>query len=204
MGDEISAPDPTALEIGQRIKAVRRAQQLTIETLADASGLTKSFLSKVERGRSTASVAALLRISSALGLPLSSLFENSATRHVIRAGDYPRVQFGGHAVVEYLLTPVAERRTQVILSHIDPGGGSGAELYQLPGDVEFVYVVRGRLVLHFSDGDVTLHEGDSITFDPAQYRAFEVPSDAERTTVLWSISPALPDVSDSNGRVRGL
>ena len=46
-----------AAEIGRRIMAVRRAQRLTIEALADASGLTKSFLSKVERGRATASVA---------------------------------------------------------------------------------------------------------------------------------------------------
>lgn len=196
MGQAEVSDDPstqTALEIGRRIKAVRRAQRMTIETLADASGLTKSFLSKVERGRSTASVAALLRISEALGIPLSSLFENSSTRHVVREGEIPQIYFGGHGVTEYLLTPVSERRMQVILSHIDPGGGSGDEPYPLPGEVEFVYVVSGELLLTFSDGDIVVKAGDSVTFDPSQHRSFRVSESADRTTVLWTICPALPN-----------
>lgn len=182
----------SAAEIGQRIKAVRRAQQMTIESLAAASGLTKSFLSKVERGRSTASVAALLRVSEALGIPLASLFENSLTRRVTRQHEAPQVNFGGHRMAEFLLTPVSERRVQVLLTRIEPGGGSGDELYQLPGEVEFVYVVSGRLVLTFTDGLVQLEQGDSITFDPSQHRAFRVPDDAPTTSVLWMLAPALP------------
>jgi transcriptional regulator with XRE-family HTH domain len=171
---------------------VRRAQRLTIESLAEASGLTKSFLSKVERSRSTPSVAALLRIAEALGIPLSSLFENGATRRVLRSYDYPQVNFGGERLVEYLLTPHAERRLQVLLSKIASGGGSGAELYQLPGDVEFLFLVDGVLEMTFSDGSITLRAGDALTFDPASYRSFRVPDDAGGATVLWVISPALP------------
>lgn len=183
--------DPTAA-VGHRIMVVRRAQRLTIEALADASGVTKSFLSKVERGRATASVAALLRISEALGIPLSSLFENSSTRHVVRATSYPRVSFGGHQLAEYLLTPVAERRAQVILSRIEPGGGSGKDLYPLPGEVEFAYIIRGKLELTFTDEVVELGVGDALTFDPALHRSFHVPSSSEPTEVLWLICPALP------------
>lgn len=189
---ERETADHATAEIGRRIMAVRRAQRLTIEALADASGLTKSFLSKVERGRATASVAALLRISEALGIPLSSLFENSSTRHVVRAADYPRVSFGGHRLAEFLLTPVAERRAQVLLSRIEPGGGSGDDLYPLPGEVEFAYIIRGELELTFTDEVVKLGTGDAITFDPALHRSFRVPSGAVPAEVLWLICPALP------------
>ena len=182
----------SAVEVGPRIKAVRRAQRLTIESLAEASGLTKSFLSKVERGKSTPSVAALLRIAEALNIPLSSLFENSATRRVLRSHDYPQVNFGGDGLVEYLLTPHAERRVQVMMSKVAKGGGSGAELYQLPGDVEFLFIVDGVLEITFSDGPITLRAGDALTFDPSSHRSFRVPDDAEGATVLWVISPALP------------
>lgn len=181
----------TAADIGRRIKALRRAQRLTIEALAGSSGLTKSFLSKVERGRSTASVAALLRISEALGIPLSSLFENSATRHVLRPQDYPRVSFGGHGLVEYLLTPLAERRVQVLMSRIEPGGGSGEDLYPLPGEVEFVFVVDGAVDLTFSDSTVRLSAGDAMTFDPSLHHSFGVPPSGSGATVLWMIAPAL-------------
>jgi transcriptional regulator with XRE-family HTH domain len=189
---DAEAADPPIAEVGRRIMVGRRAQRLTIEALADASGLTKSFLSKVERGRATASVAALLRISQALGIPLSSLFENSATRHVVRASDYPRVNFGGHQLAEFLLTPVSERRAQVLLSRIEPGGGSGEELYPLPGEVEFAYVISGALELTFTDEVVELGPGDAITFDPALHRSFQVPPGGTTTTALWLIAPALP------------
>lgn len=184
-------PDPSTA-VGLRIRAVRKAQRMTIESLAEASGLTKSFLSKVERGKSTASVAALLRISEALTIPLSNLFETSATRSVVRAGEYPAIGFGGHDIAEFLLTPQSERRVQVLLSKIEPGGGSGAEPYPLPGEVEFVFVVGGRLEVSFSDGVVVLGQGDALTFDPASPRAFSVPKGEPTTTVLWMICPALP------------
>jgi transcriptional regulator with XRE-family HTH domain len=182
----------TAAEVGPRIKTVRQARRMTIETLAEASGLTKSFLSKVERGRSTPSVAALLRIAAALEFPLASLFENSTTRHVVRSENYPRIEFGGEALNEFLLTPQAEQRVQAILSRIQPGGGSGNESYQLPGEVEFVYVVDGVLEMSFPDSVIVLGTGDAATFEPSTHRSFRVPPGSGVATVLWVIAPALP------------
>lgn len=182
----------SAAEVGPRIKTIRLARRMTIEALADASGLTKSFLSKVERGRSTPSVAALLRIAAALEIPLANLFENNATRHLLRAGDYPRIEFGGKGLAEFLLTPHAEQRVQVLLSRISAGGGSGAEPYQLPGEVEFLHVIEGVLEIRFSDGPITLGAGDSLTFEPSTHRSFGVPDGGPNTTVLWVIAPALP------------
>ena len=145
-----STPEPSdTARIGERLKAVRRAQRRTLEEVAEASGLTKGFLSKIERDLASASVAALLRICATLGIPLSSLFENQSTGEVVRAGHYPRIDFGGQDLTEYLLTPHAERRVQVIMSEIQPGGGSGNEGYALPAEVEFVYVVSGSLDLGF-------------------------------------------------------
>jgi transcriptional regulator with XRE-family HTH domain len=195
LGDSDGRADDgrTNAEIGQRIKSVRRAQQMTLATLAENSGLTKGFVSKIERGVASPSVAALIRLSEALSLPLASLFENSATRHLIRRGECPQVFFGGSGITEYLLTPVAERRLQVILSEIASGGGSGEELYSLSGEVEFVHVLRGECVVSFSDGAMTLTAGDSLTFDPSQFRSFSVPESAPDTTVIWTLTPALPN-----------
>lgn len=173
---------------------------MTIAELADASGLTKSYVSKVERGLSSASVAALLRVSNALGIPLSSLFETADTRSVVRARDYPAVSFGGHAIDEFLLTPQSEQRVQVLLSKISPGGGSGQEPYPLPGEVEFVYVVSGQLDVAFTDGVVTLDAGDALTFEPSSPHAFQVATTSPDTTVLWMICPALPHTAPPRER----
>ena len=200
MADDERPTDGASSGVGQRIRDARKAQRMTIAELADASGLTKSFVSKVERGRSTASVAALLRVSGALGIPLSNLFETAATRSIVRARDYPAVSFGGYNISEFLLTPQSEQRVQVLLSKIAPGGGSGLEPYPLPGEVEFVFVVSGQLEVAFSDGVVTLDTGDALTFDPASPHAFQVATTSPDTTVVWMICPALPHTAASRVR----
>ena len=67
-------------------------------------------------------------------------------------------------MIEYLLTPSGEKRLQAILSEIEPGGGSGAEAYSLPADVEFVFVLSGQLEVTVAGRQVTLGQGDAFTF----------------------------------------
>jgi len=62
------------LEISQTIRKVRQSQGMTVEQLARRSGFSKGFISQVENFRQTPSLRAMIRISEALGLPLSTLF----------------------------------------------------------------------------------------------------------------------------------
>ena len=184
------------VRIGARLKAVRRSQRRTLEEVAEASGLTKGFLSKIERDLASASVAALLRICATLGIPLSSLFESESTGEVVRAGQYPRIDFGGQELEEFQLTPFAERRVQVIRSDIAPGGGSGPEGYSLPAEVEFAYVVAGRVAIGFAERTVELGPGDAFTFDPGVTHTFRAEAPDGITTVLWVLCPALAGGDD--------
>ncbi len=66
------------LELSQTIRKVRQAQGMTVEQLAKKSGFSKGFISQVENFRQTPSLKALVKIAEALGLPVSSLFSESA------------------------------------------------------------------------------------------------------------------------------
>jgi len=189
--------DGETARIGAKLKAVRRAQRRTLEEVAEASGLTKGFLSKIERDLASASVAALLRICATLGIPLASLFETDSTGEVVRAGQYPRIDFGGQDLDEFQLTPFAERRVQVLRSDIRPGGGSGPEAYALPAEVEFAYVISGRLAVGFADRTVDLGPGDAFTFDGSVTHTFRAEAADEVTTVLWVLCPALAEAAPS-------
>lgn len=197
------APNEETARIGAKLKAIRRAQRRTLEEVAEASGLTKGFLSKIERDLASASVAALLRICATLGIPLSSLFESESTGEVVRAGQYPRIDFGGQDLEEYQLTPFAERRVQVLRSDIRPGGGSGPEAYSLPAEVEFAYVVTGRLAIGFADRTVELGPGDAFTFDATVNHTFRAEAVDELTTVLWVLCPALADPATKTAEPAG-
>jgi transcriptional regulator with XRE-family HTH domain len=133
--------------LGDRLRHAREARRLTLEDVAAEASLTKGYISKVERNQATPSVAVLLKICGTLGLSIGDLFDPQAGQDLIRLKDRIPINFGGAGLVEALLTPTHERRLQVIHSTITPGGGSGQELYSLPSDVEFAYVVAGRVRL---------------------------------------------------------
>lgn len=179
------------VRIGDRLRQARLARRLTLAELAEASGLTKGFISKLERDRANTSVAALIRICDALGIRPGELFD-APSGQVVRRDAYPPINFGGNDMTEYLLTPRGERRIQAILSIVRPGGGSGQEAYELPVDVEFALVLDGSLEVDVDGETVTLGTGDALTFPANNTHAFRNHT-RQAARVLWVFSPALSD-----------
>jgi transcriptional regulator with XRE-family HTH domain len=183
----ISIPDTPGL--GPRARELRRRRRLSLTEVAERAGLTKGFLSRFERGQVSISVASLLRLCSALDLDVADLFDGSSGR-LVRAGNRGRLEFGGTGMTEYQLTPKDESRLLVLLSEIEPGGGSGHEPYALPVDIEFVHVLKGLFTIDASGERVEMREGDSFLFPGDTPHTFTNPGD-EVTRVLWVLAPAL-------------
>lgn len=181
--------DGGRIRIGRRLRAARQQRSLSLEQVARLTGLTKGFLSQVERDLASPSVASLLAICDAVGLPISALFQPAQT-NLVTARDRAPINFGGDRVSEYLLTPSGERRLQVIESHIEPGGGSGDGLYSLPADAEFVHVISGRLDLEIEGTHYRLTAGDSLTFSARAPHCWRNPSAHEVTHVIWVLAPS--------------
>ncbi len=188
------APDavPDGARIGAQLRAARLAARRSMAEVAEQAGLTKGFVSKLERDLVNVSVASLIRLCEALDVSVGSLFQ-APRGEVVRAGARPPVNFGGTSAVEYLLTPSGEKRVQAILSDLEPGGGSGDEPYSLPADVEFAFILAGQLRITVAGQDVTLEQGDAFTFPASTQHTFRATGKGGRTQVLWVISPALPD-----------
>ena len=188
-GAEAPASLNGGIRIGAKLRQARRQRNLSIDQVASTTGLTKGFISQVERDLSSASVASLVALCDALGIPIGRLFE-PARSELIRADERPPINFGGDGVAEYLLTPSGETRLQVIQSSIEPGGGSGDEPYSLNADTEFVHVVSGEIELRVQTASHHLRAGDSLTFNPRDPHAWRNPSTTERALVMWALSPS--------------
>src|SRR5918912_3429710 len=137
-----SAPDlSTEIDVGERLRAIRRSRRCTLQTVATRSGLSESFLSQVERGRSSASIASLRRIADALGVSIADLFEPDSLpkARVLRRDERPALSFGvlGRKL---LLTPQPLHHLEVFVGELDVGGSTGAEPY-VHGDSEELFVV---------------------------------------------------------------
>jgi transcriptional regulator with XRE-family HTH domain len=189
-GEPAAIPD--GRRIGAQLRAARLAARMTMAEVAEQAGLTKGFVSKLERDLANVSVASLIRLCDALGVSVGSLFQ-TPKGEVVRRDTRPEINFGGRKMIEYLLTPSGEKRLQAILSEIEPGGGSGAEAYSLPADVEFVFVLSGQLEVTVAGKQVMLGQGDAFTFPADTRHTFRAAPQAGRTQVLWVVSPALPD-----------
>jgi quercetin dioxygenase-like cupin family protein len=189
-GPQDTAPD--GMHIGSQLRAARLAARKSMAEVADEAGLTKGFVSKLERDLANVSVASLIRLCDALGVSVGSLFQASRGQ-ITRQGEHPPIDFGGTGMREYVLTPSGEKRVQAILSDIEPGGGSGDEPYALPADVEFIYVLAGQLHMTVAGEEIILEQGDAYTFPADAPHTFRSALTSGRTQVLWVFLPALPD-----------
>ncbi|RFU22221.1 helix-turn-helix domain-containing protein [Geodermatophilus marinus] len=181
--------DPADALVGARLRAARQAAGLTLAAVAAQAGLTKGFLSRLERDEVSPSVASLVTVCGVLGIGVGQLFQPPETS-LVRAAEAPPIHFGGQGLREVLLTAGTQRELQVIRSTVEPGGGGGAELYSLACAVEFVHVLRGRLRLVLPGESVELGEGDAFTMPGATPHTWVNPSDIERCEVLWALTPA--------------
>jgi transcriptional regulator with XRE-family HTH domain len=156
---------PTELQLGPRIRSLRRARNETLRELAEKAGVTESFLSQVEREVTSPSIASVQRIARALDLAIAELFVEEPSRgRVVRRGERRRIVYPGLRAVDEFLTAGLNGRLQVILSTIEPGGGTGDEAYSHESDEEVVVVLSGSLELWVADEHYLLHEGDAITY----------------------------------------
>jgi transcriptional regulator with XRE-family HTH domain len=158
-------PDATIeVDLGARIRALRLARGETLRRLAADAGVTESFLSQVERGVASPSIASVQRIARALGQSIAELFAaDERAGIVVRARDRRRVVYQGLGAIDEFLTRATDGRLQVILSTIEPGGGTGDEAYTHESDEEVVVVLEGSLDLWVGPEHFRLEAGDAVT-----------------------------------------
>ena len=165
---------------------------MTLDTLATETGLSKGYLSQIERGLSSPSVKALHSISRALGVTISWFFaaqdnsDNGMRKYVVRAGARRTLHYKS-GIVDQLLTPTLDGALEVLRCVFPPGSESGKETYTHHGE-EAGIVLSGQLDLWIDGEHVCLTEGDSFAFPSTVPHRYENRGRTE-TVVIWVITP---------------
>ena len=178
--------------VGRHLREARLRARLTLAAVASGAGVTRSFVSAVERGATAPSIGSLYRICDVLGISMSSLFElvGREGNTVVRRADVAGTYFGGEGVVNYVLSPRSERRAQIIETRIEPGGSPGRELWSHPGELVMATVVSGSLEVRVGDRLTTLGAGDTIAYAPSEPHSWRNPDDKVAAVVLFFQIPA--------------
>ena len=188
MAKAAPASRPSEPKVGARLRTIRRERGLTIEQVAEASGLTRGFISQLERDTTAPSLSSLARICDVLAIRIGDVFHETddEAAQVVRRDNRTAVSWNPN---HFLLTSPREMRLQAIESHIEPGGSSGRDPYSFPGDVELVYVVSGSLELTIAEERYLLEQGDALTYPLREQHSWRNPSRKKKAVVLWIATP---------------
>ncbi|MFE6774772.1 helix-turn-helix domain-containing protein [Streptomyces sp. NPDC057702] len=172
-----------------RVRQLRKERLLTLEALAERSGVTKSYLSKVERGQSTPSISVSVSLAKALHVPLGNLFADATEPSeitVTRAGERQVLSSDEEPGSRYEGIALEARDKRMTPFMLYPPHGGPAPFRDHPGE-EFVFVHAGNAELIFPSMIIPLGPGDSVYFQattPHKVRS----TSAERAAVLLMVS----------------
>jgi transcriptional regulator with XRE-family HTH domain len=153
------------VKLGRKIRGVRTGKGITIQDIAERSGLSKGFLSQVENDKTSPSLNTLERIAEALGTPLTYLLlgEQHEPAHVRCGERQVLIDESGQGRIEYL-TPVARRALQLVLVDMPVGRALGDSTHAHEGE-EACWVLSGTVRARQGESVATLEEGDSFLWD---------------------------------------
>ena len=180
--------DSDDTSLGGRLRAAREARGVTVAALAEQAGLTKGFISQLERGLSQASVTSLQRICAALDLPPGAILDPLPEGPVAPA-DAPEISFGGQGARDRLLTPAGFPGFQVLHATVQPHGRNLGTSAPRPDQSHFVLVLHGTFTLTLNGAANKLTAGQSITFRGTDTYSWANPSPDTPCEVLWVLSP---------------
>ena len=149
--------------IGQTIRARRLELGLTLQALADASGLSTAFISQVERNEAAASMVSLMNLARALDVSVAMLMEIPLGEAPVRRRADPQY-IEVDSPVEYIQLGANMKFQQMdaVLMRIPPGHVFPVD--QREGE-DFLYVIKGELYTELGSLKETLREGDSSHFN---------------------------------------
>lgn len=167
------------LQIGMKVRKMRQEKRMTLQDLADATGLSKPLLSQIENGQVIPPLATLLRIAKAFDVGLHFFFQEEGTRKCIfvRAGEsrkrsprnidsnippyaYNSLAYGKKGsnfepfIVEF---EQREMTDDLLVSH--------------EGE-EFLFLLEGELVFHYGEQIMRMRPGDSVCYDSSEQHGY--------------------------------
>lgn len=165
-GDVLGAAE-LARHVAESLRHHRKTQQLSMDELAQRSGVSRAALSQIEGARTNPTLAVLWKIAVGLGMPFQQLLGASAGSgpRVLRANDSPPLRSAHGQMESRLLTPGgAPPGVEVYELRLVPKGSYQSEPHSA-GTTETVVVLTGALRMTIGDEPFELATGDSIYFN---------------------------------------
>lgn len=192
----VSAPAPqpplTVQALGTQLRALRKQQKLTLESLAARANVSAGIMSQVERGQGNPSFNTLVQIAHALSIPVAQLFRGERTTSpVVRHDERRRLSIhrsaGDDLAIPELLTPGLDHALEALMIVAPPGYSTESTPFSHDGE-EFGIILEGTHEVHLGGVCYTLECGDAITYSSRLPHWYRNPTD-QIVRSIWVITP---------------
>ncbi len=153
------------MQLGRKIRDLRLRRGLTVQQLAEATGLSKGFVSQVENGRTSPSLATLQDLAKSLETSVAYLVvEEDQVPYVVRRSQRPNMSVNGNGSRVEVMSAQPRRNLELLQADLPPGV-SMSDKRQFHHGEEVILCVEGRITLTCGAHVVLLDAGDSCHFD---------------------------------------
>jgi transcriptional regulator with XRE-family HTH domain len=162
-----ASPETVNRDLGSRVRHLRTTRGWSLESLASASGVSRSMLSQIEREQANPTLAVTLRIARAFGLSLGELLEMpgaASAVNVVRADDHAFHYRSDKSCRIRTLSPLSlEKDVEFYEVRLQPGGALRSAAH-FEGTREFLTVQKGHIHIESADDAEDLTDGDSASY----------------------------------------
>lgn len=151
--------------ISMNLKRIRGDKKLSLDKVAQMTGVSKSMLGQIERGESNPTITTVWKIANGLKISFTSLLNRQEPDTVIVTKEdvEPMIEDNGRYKL-YPFFPYEDgRRFEVYKVEIEKGGYLSAEPHRQE-TYEFITVFEGEITIRVDDKEYTVKKGDSVKF----------------------------------------
>ncbi|MDD7770685.1 helix-turn-helix domain-containing protein [Suipraeoptans intestinalis] len=176
------------MNIGNKLRQLRIAKDLTQEELADRAELSKSFISQLERDLTSPSISTLVDILQCLGTTISAFFQEDTKEQVVfRDEDYfEKEETQLNNKTEWIIPNAQKNMMEPIRLTLGPGGSTYRDIPH-EGE-EFGYVLKGSIRLHIGNDVHLAKKGEAFYFIPNREHYIEAGSPSG-AVIIWVSTP---------------
>lgn len=180
-----------ALDVGSRLKAVRKKVGLSQRELSRLSGVNNGTISLIEQNKISPSVSSLKRLLDTLALSLGEFFDDDRSpreQRFFRANELTKYGSGNVTFMQ-VGASVPGRKLQILRERYKPAGDTGDTMLGHPGE-EGGIVLRGRIEVTVGGDKAVLSAGDAYYFDSSIPHRFRNVGDEECEIVSVCTPPS--------------
>ncbi len=185
-------PEAALPNVGINLRLLREERGLTLQELAERSGVSKAMLNQIEGGKSSPTIALGWKIANGLGVPFGALLgEALPGDFVVHPGAQIQSLFSAdrRLCTRALFPPGDSRAAELYELTLEPGAEERAQSHT-PGTREQIYVLSGQLTVETAENSAGLQAGDVLFFGADRPHRYHNPGRGLCRFILVMIYPS--------------